>query len=262
VTIVPVLVALPENALAPGLSTYQAPSGWRLDYPHDWIISRDGSDVVLSNEKDPGPSAVRLAISRSDVALLDLADHDSSFPLDAADLAPGPNGDRSLEFQGNAVRYVATLTIGTQASRADVDRMNDVVASIRFPAIQEGEDTGGWHSLGKGGYQHGVGTPAFLSDTDLGYLVLAPKGAYALGPNIESCGEGENTTWDRNARQILFECPNGPDVRYELDGTPVAGNPPGYTTPLNVYRVVVAWDGTYLVTLSQPIAVDPNTYWG
>ncbi len=261
VTIVPILVSLPENQLAAGLSTYTSPIGWKFDYPDRWSISTTGDSVVLSNPDGSGAETVRLSISQLDVGLLDLADHDSSFPLDDADFIAHPEGDRVAEYQGNGVRYRATLSVGADASQADIDRMNRVVSSIRFPSIGEGEDRGIWHSLGVRGYEAGIGTPAFLSDVDLGYLVRAPAGVYALGPNIESCGEGENTTWDASARQILFECPNGPDVRYELDGSPLPGNPPGYTDALYVYRVIVAWDGTFLVTLSQPIAVDPGPLW-
>jgi hypothetical protein len=261
VTIVPILVSLPENQLAAGLSTYTSPIGWKFDYPDRWSISSTGDSVVLSNRDGSGVETVRLSISQLDVGLLDLADHDSSFPLDDADFIAHPEGDRVAEYQGNGVRYRATLSVAADASQADIDRMNRVVSSIRFPSIGEGEDRGIWHSLGVRGYEAGIGTPAFLSDVDLGYLVRAPAGAYALGPNIESCGEGENTTWDASTRQILFECPNGPDVRYELDGSPLPGNPPGYTDVLSVYRVIVAWDGTFLVTLSQPIAVDPGPLW-
>jgi hypothetical protein len=260
VTIVPILISLPENSLPAGLSTYTAPAGWKFDHPDGWSISTPGDAVVLSN-RELGTETVRLSISQLDVGLLDLADHDSSFPLDDSDFTADPDSDRVAEYQGNGVRYRAALSVGADAVQADIDRMNSVVSSIRFPSIRGGEDGGIWHSLGTRGYEEGIGTPAFLSEVDLGYLVRAPGGAYALGPNIESCGEGENTTWDASARQILFECPNGPDVRYELDGRPLPGNPPGYTDALHVYRVIVAWDGTFLVTLSQPIPVDPAIYW-
>jgi hypothetical protein len=261
VTIVPILVSLPENQLASGLSTYKASTGWKLDYPDAWSLSGTEGPVVVSNRSGRDAEIVRLSISPVDVGLLDLADHDSSFPLDISDFATDAGGDRVAEYQGNAERYRATLSIGTAASTEDVQRAKAVISSIRFPSIREGDDLGIWHSLGNGGYPAEIGTPAFLSDTDIGYLVRAPAGNYALGPNIESCGEGENTTWDRDARQILYECPYGPDVRYELDGTPVAGNPAGYTDPLHVYRVIVAWDGSFLVTLSEPITVDPANYW-
>jgi hypothetical protein len=261
VTIVPILVSLPQNQLAAGLSTYMSQVGWKFDYPERWSTSTTGNSVVLSNRDGSGAETVRLSISQLDAGLLDLADHDSSFPLDDADFTAGSGGERVAEYQGNGVRYRAALSVGADAVQADIDRMNSVVSSIRFPSIRGGEDSEIWHSLGARGYEDGIGTPAFLSDVDLGYLVRAPAGVYALGPNIESCGEGENTTWDASARQILFECPNGPDVRYELDGSPLPGNPPGYTDALYVYRVIVAWDGTFLVTLSQPIAVDPGPLW-
>jgi hypothetical protein len=261
VTIVPILVSLPENQLARDLSTYRASTGWKLDYPTGWSISETADGFVLSNRDAQAAGAIRLSITPVDVGLLDLADHDSSFPLDISNFTADAGGDRVAEYQGNAQRYRATLSIGAAASTEDVERARAVIASIRFPSIREGDDVGIWHSLGNRGYPAGIGTPAFLSDTDIGYLVRAPAGNYGLGPNIESCGEGENTTWDRNARQILFECPYGPDVRYGLGGTPVAGNPPGYTDPLNVYRVIVAWDGTFLVTLSHPITIDPVIYW-
>lgn len=262
VAIVPVLIQIPANAPQVGLSTYTDRSvntGWKLDYPAGWNVDRRDGTVVVTNGMDGG-GRVELTIAPVVTSLLDLADNDSSFPLDVSEFVPS-DGQRMLQFQGNGVPYTAALTLGIDAALADAVKMNAVIASIRFPSIRDGDDSGPWHSLGSRGYPVGVGTPAFLSDSDLGYLVRAPHGVYALGPNIESCGEGENTTWDEAARQILFECPIGHDVRYELDGTPVAGNPPGYQQPLNVYRVITAWDGTFLVTLSQPINVDPHAYW-
>ena len=262
VAIVPVLIQIPANAQQEGISTYQDHSvntGWKLDYPDGWSVDRSDGAVVVSNGVD-GAGGVELTISPVLTSLLDLADNDSSFPLDVTEFVSS-GGQSTLDFQGNAVPYTAALTVGADATPEDVLKMNAVIASIRFPSIRGGDESGPWHSLGSRGYPEGIGTPTFLSDSDLGYLVRAPLGVYALGPNIASCGEGENTTWDEAARQILFECPNGPDVRYELDGTPVAGNPSGYQQPLNVYRVITAWDGTFLVTLSQPIDVDPHTYW-
>lgn len=79
-------------------------------------------------------------------------------------------------------------------------------------------------------------------------------------PEELSCGEGQSQTWDRERFQVVLECPNDPDIRYERDGTPVAGNPTGFTQLLDVYPAITAWDGTLLVSVTTTIE-NVERYW-
>lgn len=53
--------------------------------------------------------------------------HDSRFPLHL----PGPSAD--FDFQGNGVAYHAFVAAGSKASRADLEALGRMVASISFP---------------------------------------------------------------------------------------------------------------------------------
>jgi len=250
----------PDEGSDPASSVYTADLGWELSYPLAWSIRTPGGEFELSNGEQDESQEVALHVVPRRVSIMGHADRDSSFPLDVGDVEGVEDGRRVLEFQGNAVTYTATLTIGDEANASDVERLYDAVESIRFPELELGDEAAGWFALGDH-HPEGIGSAVFLSDRDLGYLVRAPHGDYALGPNIDSCGEGQNQTWDRALRQILIECPIGPDVRYELDGTPLPTNPLGYRDPLEAYRVIVAWNGTFLVKMNPPLDVDPSIYW-
>jgi hypothetical protein len=110
-------------------------------------------------------------------------------------------------------------------------------------------------------YADGGGSPTAGDRWGVIYVVQATGGVYVLDLEPESCPSGPgNQTWDRERVQILYECPFGPDIRYERDGTPVAGNPPGFTEPLDIYPAITAWDGTILASATTTID-DVDRYW-
>ena len=275
VTALPMVVTIPENEQEPGTATYEDPMGWKIDHPSGWFVKRfssapgDGlgpavwiSNVDVTEDSAPPPEAVVLRISPAGARPFR---DDSSLPLSIEDfqIAPGVGNDSGLEFRGNGVPYAAQLVMGGGVSETDLATMAEVVASIRFPSLRDGGLQHGWLSLGTGDFPRGMGSPANPGEPlEVIYVMRAPGGGdYALDLDPESCGEGQSQTWDDELLQVWIRCPDGRDVRYERDGTPVSGNPPGFTQPLLAFPVITAWDGSLLVSVTHPITVVEEQYW-
>ncbi|MEA2551258.1 MAG: hypothetical protein QOE25_1027 [Actinomycetota bacterium] len=261
VVALPVVVKIPENGQPAGAKMYTDTSGWSANYPAGWssaLISRTpdglGTGVSISAAGSTGagrgPGDVVLTVTHALHPDDPVHPDDSTFPLSPSNFKPdpGPGGYAYLGFRGNGVAYSAQLYVGPDASAADVNAMNDVIASIRFPSLrQESVQSNGWVSLGPAmNYPVGMGTAGSVRSLHLIYVMRGPAGAYVLG-DVPSCGEGESQTWDSTRLQVDIKCPNGPDIRYERDGTPVPGNPAAYMKRLLAYPVLKAWDGTLLV---------------
>jgi hypothetical protein len=282
---IPVVVSIPENGPAPGMNVYEDPlGGWKVDLPEPWYvapandvagertltISNDALPIEADTMQGPDPSTFP-----ADLVVLEItrlvgkpphgsAGNDSTFPLDPGRFrSPFQTTEAPVvAFQGNGLAFEARLFVGEEATDDVVASMLDVVRSLRFPSLGSGTRESGWMSLGKvGWYPDDRGSPTY-GDNRWGviYVVRGLSGAYVLDLVPDSCGEGGNQTWDRDLQQILMECPYGPDIRYERDGTQVAGNPPGATEPLDVYPVITAWDGTLLVSTTTTID-DVERYW-
>jgi hypothetical protein len=284
VAAIPFALTIPENRPAPGMNVYEDPlGGWKVDLPEPWYvapvndvagertltISNEALPIEAETERGPDPSAfpadlVVLEITRLVGAPVpEEAGDDSTFPLDADRF---PSSFQTTEapvvaFQGNGLAYEARLFVGEDAVDEVVAQMLDVIRSLRFPSLLDGEVANGWVSVGRrGSYPVDRGTPSYTNLWGVIYVVRATGGVYVLDLEPESCGEGGNQTWDRERVQILYLCPFGPDIRYERDGTPVAGNPPGFTEPLDVYPAITAWDGTLLASVTKSID-DVDRYW-
>ncbi len=273
-----------------GLSTYTDPRGWKVDYPTGWIVtpfedSSSGrltvagaaiSSLPMSQEQPggyPGVSSdgsfeggVAVVIAhREGGPAPDPFRDDSSFPLDpsAAQMMPGGMAlSGVLSFRGDGVDYEATFG-GQHPSEDDLRALRDVIRRIRFPALAGGQSSGGWLSLGPSeDFKEGTGTPSWSGDR-LGvvYVMRGPGGTYALDLEPDSCGEGENETWDRQRLQVLLECPDGTEVRFERYGTPVPGNPSGFTTTLDIHPVITAWNGSLLIDVDTRVGGIVDTYW-
>jgi hypothetical protein len=77
------------------------------------------------------------------------------------------------------------------------------------------------------------------------------QGPYVLGP-IQPCGEGEDMTADPgSAYQIVLVCPGGTKQAWGTPGEPAPTNTGVYGSPLNVWPVIRAWDGTLLTSVTQ-----------
>ena len=283
-TAIPFFVTIPENVPASGMNVYEDPlGGWIVDLPEPWYvaptndvpgertltISNDALPVEADTEEGPAPSTFSPDLVVLEITRLvgdpmpTTAGDDSAFPLDPERFRNSTQTTEEpvVRFQGNGLAYEARLFVGEAVSDHDVDAMLAVIRSLRFPSLAGGEVANGWASLGKRSrYAPDRGTSTYGNPWGVIYVVRATRGAYVLDLEPESCGEGQNQTWDREARQILMECPSGPDVRYELDGTPVAGNPPAFIQPLDVHPVITAWDGTLLASVETTID-DVERYW-
>jgi hypothetical protein len=288
VAAVPLALSIPENAQVAGMSTYTDPRGWKVDYPAGWIVtpftdsssgrvtisgaaisnlpmsqsaggypgvpgdgSFDGGVAVVIDHVDGGPAP-------------DLLRDDSSFPLDptAAQAIPGSEIlSSTLSFRGDGTDYSATFG-AERASDADLQSLQDVIRSIRFPALASGQSNGGWLSMGPArSFKDGEGTPSTAGRLGVVYVMRGPGGTYALDLEPDSCGEGENETWDPQRLQVLLECPDGTEARFERDGTPVPGNPPGFGNPLEIHPVITAWDGSLLIDVDATMGGIVDTYW-
>jgi hypothetical protein len=141
--------------------------------------------------------------------------------------------------------------------------MEDLIESIRFPSLRnEGPEVNGWVSAGSDQYYpRGEGTPTANGTFGVMYVLRGPGSTYALDLEPDGCGEGESETWDPARLQILIQCPDGHDVRYERDGTPVPGNPASFTQTLAAYPVITAWDGTLLVSTRAMTSSDARGAW-
>jgi hypothetical protein len=285
VTALPIVVAIPENEVEPGMNVYTDPLGWRVDVPEPWYVA-PASDVPLNRtltistvalpaegDTPTGPDAstfptdsVVLVVThtRGDPPP-ERASNDSSFPLDA-DALRNPFQTQEapvLSFQGNGLAFRARLFVGELASDADIGAMKEVVRSLRFPSLQGGRQANGWLSLGDGdGSPVEVGSPSFAARFGLVYVVRGTGGTYVLDLAPDGCGqgEGEDHRWDRSRMQIWIRCPNGRDIRYERDGTPVAGNPAGHTDALTIHPAITAWDGSILVAVGATLT-SVERYW-
>jgi hypothetical protein len=283
-TAVPFFLTIPENLPAPGMNVYEDPlGGWRIEIPEPWTVAPVNDvpgerTLTISNDALPRDADTEQGLNPStfpsDLVVLEVtrlvgrpapttAGDDSSFPLDPERFRNPLQTTEApvVTFQGNGLAYEARLFVGERASDDDVAEMLDVIRSLRFPSLASGEVAHGWVSLGKtGSYARDRGSPTAGNPWGVIYVVRATGGVYVLDLDPESCGEGGNQTWDRRARQVLMECPYGPDIRYERDGTPLPGNPPDFLEPLDAYPVITAWDGTLLASVETTID-DIERYW-
>lgn len=283
VTAVPISVSIPENRPAAGMNVYTDPLGWKVDLPEPWSVApvddvAGERTLTISNDALPAeadtPEGPDPATFPPDLVVLEVthlvgepspetAGHDTTFPLDPELLRSlfQTSESPALEFQGNGLAYRVRLFVGEEATDGDVAAMLDVVRSLRFPPLPGGTIANGWRSLGKiREYAKGRGTATFEKRWGVIYVVRGTGGTYVIDLVPETCGEGQNQTWDGDRSQILVECPDGSEIRYERDGRPVAGNPPAYAEPLDVYPAITAWDGTVLVSVTTTID-DVERYW-
>jgi hypothetical protein len=269
VTAVPIVLSVPENETPVGVSVHEDAMGWRIAHPSGWTVAsasdERGSRVWISNAPIFEGSPVESVVPPADAVVLsvvpaedqdDVRD-DSAFPLSIFDFGSVREpGLFQLRFRGNGVTYEAELVVGESVGDEDFARMGDVITSLRFVTIPAGQQRNGWLSLGRTDPPGGRGVPIWAGGPfGVGYLLDASFGPYLLDLEPDSCGEGQNQTWDAARGQILVECPDGTEIRYERTGEAVPGNPPAFTQPLRAFRVITAWDGTLLVRTDGPIGL-------
>jgi hypothetical protein len=292
VTAVPIAVDILENAPPEGTTTYTDIDGWQADVPDTWsaapLIHEDSGEpaggAVFSysraagqpepppptGSQSPSPSG-ELGSSSSEleapamppgeITMLiqpDLGhdpEDDSRFPVTLEELGCdlAASAGCSVSFVGNTVRYTLAIRHGADVPAERIAEAEAIVTSIRFPSLEPRYPRLQLIALGPSdGYPEGKGTSAW-ADARFGvvYVMSGPMGTYALDVP-DSCGEGQNQTWDAETLEILIECPDGSDIRYDRFGTPNPLNDPAYRAPISGYDTVITWIGT-LVMLPSPL---------
>lgn len=290
-TAVPITVAIPENSPGEGLTTYTDPLGWSVDLPTDWTITpiqtqdrvttsgasfssvpaSDEANAVLPGDLSPvAPDAVEVVIThRSGGPAPDHTSDDSPFPLEAADMGCQDHGRWlicGVTVRGNGTDYSVEIRRGAEADADTLQAGEALIESLRFPALEPGDVSNDWLSLGSmDDYREGRGTAVYAGGRlDVVYVMRGPRGDYALDLEPESCGEGQNMTWDPEALQIWIECPaytGTHDARYDRYGTPDPGNDPAFGRALKAYPIITSWDGSLLVYQAGTIDGLARTYW-
>jgi hypothetical protein len=295
VTAVPIVVTIPENAPAQGLEAFIDPLGWRVDYPSDWTVTPIATQdrvtitgaafsnvtpgVASPNAATPSPigldpdnvppDAVEVVITHLEGGPMpDLTTDDTRFPVSLEGL--GCPLDNLLlcgaSVRGGGLDFSIEVRRGANASAEDIAAAEALVASMRFRSLRLGEQAHGWASLGRPAlYPKGEGTPAWVGG-GLGvvYVMRGPKGTNALDLDPDTCGEGQNQTWDPATLEIWIQCPEylgTGDVRYDRFGSPHPGNAPKFQVPLEAHPIITAWDGSLLVYLDGSIDQLPQLYW-
>jgi hypothetical protein len=88
-----------------------------------------------------------------------------------------------------------------------------------------------------------------------------PNGDYALDLEADSCGEGSNDAWDPDTLEIVLECPDGGDMRFDRFGDPDPDNAPEFAQPLHAYPVITPWNGTLLLYRDGQMDDLPEQRW-
>jgi hypothetical protein len=270
----------PPSPIAAPVHSYTDPLGWTIDVPDGWItrpFDTSGNDEswkgawfgtgepVAGAAGDPnrltaGPNDVLLVFDRHLHKGGQDVEDDSIFPVTFKQLAP-VDGGLSLDLRADGLPFTLAVRVGsgglTPAQESNVERM---ISSISFQPWTTGEIRNGWTALNVGG-KFDVEAQAKISwqscDQNGCYVLVygdygpGGQGPYVLGP-IQPCGEGENMTADPNSTyRIVLECPNGTKQAWGAPGDPAPTNSAAYGSPLNVYPVIRAWDGTLLTSVTQ-----------
>jgi hypothetical protein len=278
-----------------GLTTYVDPLGWRVGYPTDWAVtsiatqdrvtitgaafSNVSPGVASPNPATPSPvgldpdqmpsEAVEVVITHLEGGPMpDLTTNDTRFPVTLDGL--GCPLDTMLlcgvSVRGGGRDFSIEVRRGPDASADDIAAAEALVASMRFRALRLGQQAHGWASLGRPAlYPDGIGTATWVGGR-LGvvYVMRGPEGTYALDLNPDSCGEGENETWDPKTLQIWVQCPaylETTDMRYDRFGNPDPSNAPEFQMPLEAHPVITAWDGGLLLYVEGSMDQLPGMYW-
>jgi hypothetical protein len=280
VTIVPVHADLIiGDAATPTAVTYTDPLGWSLDHPADWHVhpiewfngrySTTGAAfsneplVPATGERGEGepwpdlsqlsPEGVVLIVTHRDGGSAPTINDDSSFPLqpeDAAILNAEPPLDRMLAFRGDGLAFSLVWGGYDHASPALRRALDRMVGSVRFEPWATGEERNGFVSVGsKDRYPNDRGVPVSAGPLGTVYVFFGSGNTFVLDLDPDSCGEGQNQTWDAARQEILIECPDGTEVRYLPSGYALPSNPEGFRGGLAAHPLIMSWDDHLLVVV-------------
>ena len=276
----------PSSTLSPSpIATpahgYTDPLGWTIDVPDGWVTTKiDGSGGVATYEgaafgsarplfepggpeylgAQPGEVVLELYHAGSSTGSETPTD-DSVYPLNFKELAP--NGSSySLDINGDGMSFTLVVHMGDGAPSPEQQQiLEEMISSIHFQPWTPGEERNGWLALGPttdDDQKQQDAKISWQSCDKAGCYVLVygdygpgGQGPYVLGP-IQPCGEGENMTADPSSTyRIVLECPDGTTQAWGAPGEPAPTNSRVYGSPLNVWPVIRAWDGTLLTSVTQ-----------
>jgi hypothetical protein len=215
-----------------------------MDVPSGWQSKRIAATSVTgsggSGDEFTGDGLIVDVFQGTEIVMP--AD-DSSLPLDYDSLLTEQNdGTLVGTFRGDGFPLnIRIAPDGSQVTPEQEAILRHMVASIAFPHIQPGDILAVHVALADPVAQDQwmkAGSRTFI-------LKSTPDGYIALGP--VTCREGGqvHTSWTPSQT-----CPDSTDLaQWSADGTPEAGNAPGFQDALSVHPVIRAWDGTLLALL-------------
>jgi hypothetical protein len=164
--------------------------------------------------------------------------------------------------RGNGLDYTVEWRRDVSATAAAIEAGSAIVDTLRFPALSDRDEIGGWVPLGPSRqYEKGRGTPSYADRLIVIYVMRGPNGDYALDLEADSCGEGSNDAWDPDTLEIVLECPDGGDMRFDRFGDPDPDNAPEFAQPLHAYPVITPWNGTLLLYRDGQMDDLPEQRW-
>lgn len=257
--------------------------GWTVSFPERfWVVRVDERErlwffgAAVTSFPLEGDPLVALEQAPSDgVGLLighgrgasggELFGREADLPLDLSDFSlprepRGPVAKRRLVFSANGWGVEVYVYVGRDASPRDRMDLEKIVASLRFPVLEEGSVTGsGFYVLGRA-ERYRVGSVTRFSKADLPqnslahrrsfFLVQAPGGFYAIGHTANLVGGFPDCDLQFDAARFQFFCSNG--ARWDRVGRVIANPDPTRfrDDPLMLFVTRVGQDGHVLVTLN------------
>jgi hypothetical protein len=275
------VLALATGAAAkpPGWVDHRHPDfGWRASYPArfkaadftvrgrvTWrgtTIANFGPPPVSvspSERVDFPPNGVVIRFYHRDGGPALGADYrDSRFPLALNQFGKSGPGWRSLGFQAGAIQYIAIASIGSQASRADVEALREIVQSFKPAPLRTRSTSGcrfyvlrylrGYRVESVRRYE-----PRELPDSPCHrkqsfYLVRTARTVYTIAWSSTLVGGYKHCSVRFDRLRSQFLCPNG--ARWNLRGRVVRNPDPEQfkNDPLDMRHAVIAYDGHVLAS--------------
>jgi hypothetical protein len=234
----------PSNGSTTDWESFTGDLEWTMDVPSGWQSKRIAATPVTgsggSGDEFTGDGLTVDVFQGTEIVLP--AD-DSSFPLDYDRLLTEQNdGTLVGTFRGDGFPLdIRIAPAGSQVTPEQEAILRHMVASIAFPHIQPGGILAVHAALAdpvvQDQWMKAAGGTYILRSTSDGYIALGPV----------TCREdGQvHTQWDPSQT-----CPDSVNLaQWSADGTPAAGNAPGFQDALSVHPVIRAWDGTLLALL-------------
>jgi hypothetical protein len=234
----------PTVASTTGWESVTGDEEWTMDVPSDWQSKKIAANNVTgsggSGDEFTGDGLTVDVFQGTEIVIP--AD-DFSFPLDYGTLLTEQNdGVLVGTFRGDGWSLNVRITPdGSQVTPEQEAILRHMVASIAFPHIHPG-DALAYHvafadPVAQDQWMESGGRFFVLKSTTDGYIALGPV----------TCREDRqvHTHWTPSQT-----CPDSTDLaQWSANGTPAAGNAPGFQDPLSVHPVIRAWDGTLLAEL-------------